>query len=305
VQEGTNVSSVVDGIHHVGALAYDLEAAVRQYERLGFVFTPLSVPRIPIRRGAPPEPVGVANRTAIFGGGNYFEILGIIDSARWSETTPAQRGPYDLDGPLSRYEGLHVLHLASADLDAFRARLVSEGVASSQVRPFERQVHTNDGVAMMRARSLHFPPDAHPEALVQVAQHLTPELVFQPRDMRHPNGAHRITKVFVCVDDPDTLANRYRREFGGSVSQSGRARTVTLGAARAVITDAQGMQDLLPECAVPATPCLAGFVVGVARPQVVSDLLGANGVGHTQYAGGVLIPPQEAAGSVVIFEALE
>jgi catechol 2,3-dioxygenase-like lactoylglutathione lyase family enzyme len=298
------MSGLVDGIHHVGVLAYDFEAAVRQYERLGFVFTPRSVPRIPIHPGAPPEPVGVANRTAIFDG-NYFEILGIIDSARWSEITPEQRGPYDLDGPLSRYEGLHVFHLASPDLDAFRGRLVSEGVACSEVRPFERQVQTEDGVAMMRARSLHFPPDAHPEALVQIAQHLTPELVFQPRYMRHPNGALRITKVFVCVDDPDVVANQYRREFGGSVSQSGRARTVTLSAARAVIADVQGMKDLLPECPVPATPCLAGFVVGVASAQVVSDFLRANGLEHRQHCGGVLIPPQEAAGSVVIFEALE
>jgi len=46
---------------------------------------------------------------------------------------------------------------------------------------------------MMRARCLSFPHGSNPEALLQIAQHETPELVLQPRYMQHPNGAISIT----------------------------------------------------------------------------------------------------------------
>ena len=46
---------------------------------------------------------------------------------------------------------------------------------------------------MMKALAFSFPPQANPEGLIQIAQHLTPELVLQPRFMKHANGA---TNVF-------------------------------------------------------------------------------------------------------------
>jgi hypothetical protein len=68
----------INVLHHLGIISRDMEAAVKQYERLGFVFTPLSVPRIPLHAGATPEPIGAGNRCAIFRN-NYLEMLGVID----------------------------------------------------------------------------------------------------------------------------------------------------------------------------------------------------------------------------------
>ncbi|MGC2658662.1 MAG: VOC family protein, partial [Bryobacteraceae bacterium] len=117
----------VNVLHHLGIISCDMDAAVSQYERLGFLFTPLTVPRIPLRAGADPEPIGAGNRCAIFRN-NYLEILAVIDSSRWASITREQRGPFDLDEPLGRYEGLHVLHLGADDLDPVRRRLCESGL---------------------------------------------------------------------------------------------------------------------------------------------------------------------------------
>src|ERR1700722_12017517 len=101
------MSDHLDNFHHLGLISRDLDTAVRQYEKLGFAFTPSSEPRIPLTQGGAPESLGVANRCAIFRD-NYLEMLGVVDAARWAAITPEQRGPYDIDRPLRRYAGMHV-----------------------------------------------------------------------------------------------------------------------------------------------------------------------------------------------------
>jgi hypothetical protein len=198
----------INVLHHLGIISRNMEAAVQQYERLGFIFTPLSVPRIPLCMGAKPEPIGAGNRCAIFRK-NYLEMLGVVDASLWASITREQRGPFDLDEPLQRYEGLHVLHLGADDLDLARRRLQESGLYPSDIWPFQRFVDTPDGPKMMRARTLSFPHGSNPEALLQIAQHETPELVLQPRYMQHPNGATSITEVIVCVQDPESVAEKY------------------------------------------------------------------------------------------------
>lgn len=96
------MNSDIHVLHHLGIISSNLEAAVEQYERLGFIFTPLTLPMIPLQAGANPEPIGAGNRCAIFRN-NYLEILGVVDAGRWASITREQRGPFDLDAPLRRY----------------------------------------------------------------------------------------------------------------------------------------------------------------------------------------------------------
>ena len=56
----------IDVIHHPGLIAQDIEAAVAQYEKLGFIFTPLSMHRIALKPNEEPVYFGVGNRNAIF-----------------------------------------------------------------------------------------------------------------------------------------------------------------------------------------------------------------------------------------------
>jgi catechol 2,3-dioxygenase-like lactoylglutathione lyase family enzyme len=129
------VASSINTFHHLGIVTRNLTATVAKYERLGFMFTPLSFPEFPLSPGAAPERVGVGNRHAIFRN-SYLEILGVIDEARWASISTAQRGPFDIDSPLKRYEGLHVMHYGTEDLAQVRVRLLAQGLEPSAIQPF-------------------------------------------------------------------------------------------------------------------------------------------------------------------------
>jgi Glyoxalase-like domain len=188
-----NMSHDINTLHHLGILSRNMEATVARYEQLGFMFTPVSLPKFPLKPGGQPESVGVANRNAIFQN-SFLEMLGVVDAARWASISAEQRGPFDIDKPLQRYEGLHVMHLGTNDLDAVHARLSSDNRQPSAIRPVHRIVETPAGLQLMRARSLSFPAGTNPEALFQIAQHQTPELALQPRFMQHPMAPFRFQR---------------------------------------------------------------------------------------------------------------
>jgi hypothetical protein len=290
----------VDILHHVGLVTRDMDATTGRYERLGFAFTPLSLPRVPLRPGGEPEPLGAGNRTAVFDG-NYLEVLAVVDPDRWAAVTPAQRGPYDLDRPLARYEGLHVLHFGTDDIDGVHARLAASGVPNGGVRAFQRTVDTEAGPRVMHARAIGFPPAAHPEALSQVAQHLTPELVFQPRYQKHDNGAVAVVETTVCAADPAERAARYALVSGHPATVDGGVHAVDLGRSRVRVVAPDGLPALLPGAVPPAVPSLVGFTVAVADLAATRALLTDRGVPFASVAGDLLVPATEAAGATVTF----
>ena len=106
-----------DILHRIGLVNASLQSSAACYERLGFTLTPLSLRRVILRPGGEPELLGAGNRHAIFTN-NYLELLGIVDAGRWAEVTKEQRGPYDLDVPLCRYEGLHVMHFGTSHIES-------------------------------------------------------------------------------------------------------------------------------------------------------------------------------------------
>ncbi|HTS13579.1 MAG TPA: VOC family protein [Candidatus Limnocylindrales bacterium] len=293
----------IDVLHHLGIISRNMEAAVRQYEQLGFLFTPLTIPRIQLRAGANPEPIGAGNRCAIFRN-NYLEVLGIVDASRWASITRQQRGPFDLDEPLQRYEGLHVLHLGTNDLDPVRDRLARSGLQPTEIRPFQRLVDTTDGPKMMKARSLSFPHGRNPEALVQIAQHETPEVVLQPRYMSHPNGALSITEVIVCVQDPDEVAKKYGLYTDQPVQRRGALRVVEFEFSRIIVVSPNDLQEVLPGQVPPTVPFLAGFTVA-SDLAVTERALKEREINFRVHGGRILVNAADGYGAAVLFESAD
>jgi hypothetical protein len=292
--------SDIDTLHHIGLIGRDLPRLSAAYERLGFTLTPVSLPRIPLQPGGAPEPLGAGNRCAIFAG-NYLELLGVVDAARWRSISVAQRGPFDLDAPLARYEGLHVLHMGTDDLDAVRARLLADGMEPSPIHPFQRPVDTADGPQVMRARTMAFAPGVMPEALFQIAQHETPELVLQPRYMSHANGARAINDIIVCVADAAAVAARYARVAGKPAMPEGRVFMIDLELAKIMVTDPNGLGQLLPGVAAPVLPFLAGFSVE-ADLDAARRLFGDNEVPYDDYGACLIVAPDQCGGTAIRFE---
>ena len=290
----------INGFHHLGIISRNMGQAIAQYERLGFLFTPLTIPRIPLQAGGAPEPIGAGNRCAIFRD-NYLEVLAIVDPNRWSSITREQRGPFDLDAPLSRYQGLHVLHLGTLELDHVRERLLRVGLSPSEIRAFQRMVDTPDGPQMMRARCLSFPPGSNPEALLQIAQHETPELVLQSRYMQHPNAAVSISEVIVCVADPDDVAQRYAQYTDQPIQRRREARVIEFGQSRILIASPDYLPNILPGQAAPVVPFLAGFTVS-SDLEVTKRLFENRAIGYQNHEKRLLVDARDAHGTAVLFE---
>lgn len=292
----------VNILHHVGLVASNMSALTDCYEKLGFKLSPLSMPKVPLTHGGKPEMLGAGNRCAIFEN-NYLELLGVVDKERWSKITKAQRGPYDIDIPLSRYEGLHIMHFGTDDIETTRARLIKQGIPASEITPFQRNVDTPDGERTMYAKSLHFPYENDPEALIQIAQHLTPELVFLPNYMHHPNGAKRITEIVVCVNEPEKYVDKYVAYTGHGRKKVENHYLINLGFSKIIVAAPEFIEEIIPDSKPPVVPFLAGFTVMVSDLNATRKLLDTNHISYLEYNERVIVPASEAYGCAVIFES--
>jgi hypothetical protein len=293
----------IDVIHHPGLIVESIEDAVAQYEKLGFMFTPVSIHRIAVKADEEPVYFGVGNRNAIFER-NFLEIVGVIDPQRWAQITKAQRGPFDIDERLRMYHGLHIMHFGADDIEVVLARFKRDGIASSDIARLQRAVDTPQGEKLMRALTIHFPSGANPEALMQVAQHLTPELALQPRYMQHSNGARLLTEVIVCSQAPKEFADKYTRYSGHAAEYKRGLHIVNLGYSRIVVVDLDTLDRMLPGYQPTVVPSLVGFTVATSSLDTARSILRDAKIGAIESEGRLIIAPKDACGSAVIFEPI-
>jgi hypothetical protein len=297
------VGPEIDIIHHAGLVTEDLAGTVTQFERLGFMFTPLSLVRITISPGEEPVYIGLGNRNAIFES-NFLEIVGICDSDVWAKFPLEKRGPFNIDKLLQRYRGLHIMHFGAEDVAAVRAHYIAQSQPISEIARLERMVDTPEGERLMQAKCIFYPPAANPEGLIQVAQHVTPQYALQPRYMNHPNGARRLTEVVVCSDTPEQNAAKYSRYSGHAVTRRGDLHIVDLGRTRIITVDPAGLGKLVPRYPLHPTPFLAGVTLASADLARTRSSLEGRGIPFEELGGRLLVSPKNACGSAILFEAL-
>lgn len=289
-------------IHHAGLITKNLHNVISKYELLGFNFTPLSLVKITIKLGEPPVYIGLGNRTAIFRK-NYLEVVGMPDPDIWAGFPVEKRGMFNIDERLPLYAGLHIMHFGTDDIEAVREGYLAQGRAAPEIARLQRMVDTAEGERLMQAKVLAFPKDANPEGLIQVAQHVTPELVLQPRYMSHPNGAIGLSEVIVTSRTPDVVAAKYAGYSGHAVERIGSAHVVDLGLTRIIVVDAAGLDERVPGYAPHAPESLAGVAIEVADLAATRAYLGSVGIKAMEVGDRLIVAPKKACGSALIFEA--
>ena len=282
----------IDILHHVGLVVRDLDAAVAAYEKLGFVFSALSMHKGSRNPGEPEVAFGTGNRCAIFRR-NFVEIVAHVVKDRWD---------FGITGFLERYEGLHIICFGADDAAVVDARLSEAGIATSGVIALQRDVETPDGIRTAKMACVHFKADM-PEGLVQAAQHRTPEYILQPNLMAHPNRAVMLTEIVLCVEDPDEYAAKYVRLTDQAAERRGRARVVALPTSQVTIVAPDDLAKLILGGAPPVLPFMAGFGVACEDLDVVRRILDDRGVPSEAVEGRIVVPAQAACGAAVIFEA--
>jgi catechol 2,3-dioxygenase-like lactoylglutathione lyase family enzyme len=294
MEKNESMGNDITILNHVGLLVSDVHAAVVRYEQLGFQFAPLSNVQIAFEPGAEPEAIGSGKQDAIFQK-NFLEIAGITERDIWDKLTKAQRGYFDIDGALSRYQGLHILYFGTNNLEAVHKRLLAHGLPASEIGHLSRKVETPDGEQTLHAKMLHAPH-------VSIAQHENPEVLLQPRYRHHHNGATMLTECIVCTHDPAALAATYARYTVHTSQQRGHIHVVDLGFSRVVVVAPEDIDAVIPGCIPPSLPFLAGFTVATESLDQARSVLTKQGVPFQEYGGRLLIHPQDAYGSAVLFE---
>jgi hypothetical protein len=177
-------------LDHLGAIVRDLAAGAARWEKLGFLLSPVSRQsgRMPDR--AEDGPWATANRCAILQHG-YLELIGVVDPAAFNPWTKF----------LARFEGLHLLALRVPEADPAYAALAARTESFNAPVQRGRKLDVNGAEAVMRFRNIFSRDEHYPEGRYIVLEHQSPDYLWQPRYMTHPNGALALEAALVCAAD--------------------------------------------------------------------------------------------------------
>ncbi|GAA3146503.1 VOC family protein [Nonomuraea roseoviolacea] len=287
----------IDRIDHSVLYTTDMDTTAATYEALGFTLTPLSMHLGSDRPGGERRPMGAGNRCALFGA-TYLELLGLFGDGSVD--------PWNIRPLIAQYEGLHGCSFGCEDAVTVERRLRAAGLSSSGVLPLQRDVETPEGVATARFEAIHLDRARTPEGLVHIARHLTPELIHQPRYLKHANGATHLHSVLLVVDDADLEATvaRYARTLGVPPTTEGPRHVLALQVGRMEIVAMSAFDEVLPGEPVPALPYLAGQAVAVGDLRAARDLVEGNGFTVRELPDGFFVGAGEARGAAIAFVRL-
>ena len=272
----------------------DLAAASRCFEAMGFMLTPYSPHSAAWKPGEAVKPQGSGNRCVMLPH-NYLEILASEDAA-----APAAR----IETFLARHQGAHIICFNSDTPELIDTRLSAAGIRTSGVIPLQREIDTPRGVRTAKFQRLQFAPDDSPEGYIQVARHMTPQYIYQPRYTAHPNGAALLSDTIVVVDDVDRFAAKYGAYLAAAPVRDGDAWRFSFALGdRLTLVHWRDSGRWLPGSLLPPLPCIAGVVFRV--PDMAAQRARLQGAGFCVRAAGkrLLVPAEEACGVAVLFES--
>lgn len=237
-------------IDHVAHFVPHIDAASAALEQAGFTLTPFSAQSHRLEPGGPLTPAGAGNRCVMLREG-YLEFL-----TPTGDTPIAQQ----LRNAIQRYTGVHLIALGTAAPEADHARLEKNGFAPLPPVALQREIGTSEGSGTARFTVVRVPPGTMAEGRIQYCQQHTPELLWQPRWLKHHNRARGLAAVVICVADAQEAAQRYARYTGLLAQVAGAQwRIDTQRGALLFVTPATLEKHL--GLTAPALPWIAGYVM--------------------------------------------
>jgi catechol 2,3-dioxygenase-like lactoylglutathione lyase family enzyme len=204
-----------------------IDEAQERFAALGFQLTP---------RGR--HTLGSVNHLAMFAT-DYLELLGFAgDGAARQELT---RFPVGLNG----------LVFKTADAELVHREAQAAGLPVLPVQAFSRPVALAGATRDARFRTTRLDHDKIAMGRVYFCEHLTPELVWRPEWLTHPNGACAITRVVVATAEPRRAAALFRDLFGGeAVAERDGRQVIASGTPQVELTTSEAVRAEFGEAAV-------------------------------------------------------
>jgi hypothetical protein len=235
-------------VDHVSHFVPQLGAAAGALEALGFAVTPESAQQ------TQDGPAGTSNVCVMLEHG-YLEFLAPV-----LDTPNAQR----LRATMQRYPGVHLCCFGTPDAEGEFRRLTDHGFGPSPVVDLQRETAEKQ---IARFKVVRAAPEKMPEGRIQFVQHFTPEAIWHPKYLQHPNGVVKLACVFVVAEDPVEAAARWAH-FAALLPRPAGAY-VHLAAARGNVLVGRwdSWTALLGDA--PAPPALAGYALECRDPELL------------------------------------
>lgn len=276
-------------LDHVGFMVRDLDAGERRWRALGFQLAPRSPQMGATPDGAVMAPWATANHCAMFERG-YLELIGITD--------PTLHNPWTAF--LDRFEGIHITAFRCQEADTAYDALAQRIDGFDPPLQRRRDAPYGDGTREFRFRNIFSQDSQYPEGRFIVIEHQTPEVIWQPALMSHPNGAVAFQEVVFCADPVEPTQRRLEGIIG--VPSQGESIALPGGGCATVLTP-QRYADRFGGAAAPDLPCAAAAVIGVdALDKARSCLAKADIEPRDTGDGTVWVPPETANGGIVAFK---
>jgi hypothetical protein len=140
--------------------------------------------------------LGSCNRLIVLEG-TYVELLG------WPPGAPPARKEI-ADSPF----GLEALVFRTYDAEATRERLLAAGFAVNPMQELSRPAMLDGQEVEARFHTVRFAEQPLPGIRMYFCRHLTPECVWSPELMAHPNGARSLLRIDARAAQPRQVAER-------------------------------------------------------------------------------------------------
>ncbi len=180
-------------------------AAADLFRALGFILTPLGR-----------HSLGSLNHLMVCEGA-YLELVGVPETGK-------QRADV-----LHSARGLNGLVLRSNDAEATHAQMAAAGLDPSDPVSFSRPVDIDGTETEARFRTVRLPETQFQAGRVYFCEHLTPDLIWRPDWLTHPNGFAGFERIVVSSTDPATDAARYAALCGSQAAANDGGLRVPLG----------------------------------------------------------------------------
>jgi catechol 2,3-dioxygenase-like lactoylglutathione lyase family enzyme len=283
------------GIDHIVHAVRDLDAAGALYRRLGFTVGARN------RHDWGTHNLVVQFKTA------FVELLEIGEP----EKIPPHRVRFFSFGAFNRdyiraREGLSMLVGKSSDAIADAASFEAAGISAFDVFDFAREGKRPDGSPVKVAFSLAFARDpSSPDLGFFVCQHHYPENFWNAKFQHHGNGAMGIPSVVMVADNP-TDHHFFLKAFTGVSDLHSSSLGIT---ARTENGDVEIMSPVAFRDQFGVTAqvgegmTLNAIRFGVADIGHTEATLAAGGIKPQLHVGRLVVPPDQAFGATLIFEA--
>jgi hypothetical protein len=266
-------------LDHVGHFVPEPDAAGRALARAGFAPTPASI-QVDPGAGGTERLTGTGNVTAMLSRGYIEALFKTADTALGRE----------LEAAMARYGGVHLAAFAVADAAAAHRRLAAAGFRMQPLLEMRRPVDTGGGPGTAAFTLARLAPGQMPEGRIQILTHRSESMVWQPRWLKHPNGALALTGIVIAVADPEEAARRFARFTGRAAARSASGQTIALDRGRVELVSADAFQRRLPEIPVPSLPFAGAYAVRVASLPRADDLLRRADLTTRRDEHGLIVP---------------